>query len=796
MKDLKMAELDVYKEFVEKHCGEEYGVQFEKLKRERRIVTPCVFGKFLEDYLEKHAEAKDSLKPYLINFLQSLEGVDKLFAIGSVASSYSDNDSIKELINLTAGCSNRDERLSSCYEKIFTANPSKEVFDALGEKIEAYNESSGGSWSLNISKLWHVLENKKDETTYYVANRLLDKQQVASVVEEIAGLYPELCLDKLEKINYSEDMLSKICFHIAVKELSEKDAARYKEILLKNITKDVGSEEAIVMMMRALQKQPREMINEDDFNRLKNNLFAYDFKDGSEEIVYEKLTLLCPNEKYAKELLDKCKELDICNTNILSQLYKQINDRDFILELCREKEHKFLEGDSFSEIENLEITLQEKNYIETTLKAQYPELSVEEALVRAAVEARQSNDPKKREDFNTFILAEGESKLAEYDEKVVDWLAENLTNKNLEDVNALRAFYGLKLTVNENPQHNGNRNAVIRSQFDGAYSQTDRESKFYEIQYSKVYRDFLDSEDKTAKKYEKKSYKEFLEQSEAVKLLMKYGYDDTVKALPGVLREADVPPELSAQFNVKDLQDLCITYREDTDDGWKDRIFFDESNIEGNTISAKRKFWQDIAENNPEIVKTISEDMRRRNIEDDDIETFWDNARECGNPHFRYCPVSLQVHHREAIKDGGTNAPDNFVIVVKYDNFSAHDLLHRRDTPLKSDQITHKETGQKIRLSTEFIDDIGNTDNKIRFYGGLRQCSRYAGIIKDMFNVPEFIEKTVMEKEQKKAAEEKVKELKRKIAEKNVQKNWLGKNLRNLYVVLWVLNLLIQILTN
>lgn len=405
-----------------------------------------------------------------------------------------------------------------------------------------------------------------------------------------------------------------------------------------------------------------------------------------------------------------------------------------------------------SQQSNKEKYLHEQHYIANRLRKEYPQLPIEQALVEAAYEVKNSDNSKQQAEFYNLILSEGDTALAEYDKQVCDWLANNLTEQNLAKVNALRGFYGLKIELVEAKKVDMNHVAAVRMQFDGGYSRCKDDNEFFEVQYSEAFRDYLgrDILDNYVK-HDKKEYNEFLEKSAAVKKLLEFGYDDMVRQLPSILRDAGVNPEEAIQFNICDLQYLCIEHREETavydKDGkylfTRNFIKFKDSNVEHMDVSAKRQFWKDIANNNPELVESISQNLAAHEVQN--IDKFWANARKSGNPYFKDCEVSTELHHDPAIMNGGENDPSKIKITVKYKNgFSAHQLLHRHDTP--KDNILHQETGKTVRFRTVFIDDSDNS--KVLWFGGLRKEDRGVGNLKGMTNVPDLIKQELAERKE------------------------------------------------
>ena len=396
--------------------------------------------------------------------------------------------------------------------------------------------------------------------------------------------------------------------------------------------------------------------------------------------------------------------------------------------------------------------LHDQQYIACRLAKQYPQLPVEQSLIEAAYEAQNSGSPKQQAEFYNLVLSEGEEVLAQYDEKICDWLANNLTEQNLAKVNALRQLYGLKIELVEAKEVDMNHVAAVRMQFDGGYSRCKEDSEFFDVQYSLAFRDYLarDVLDNYVRR-DKKEYDDFLEKSAAVKKLREFGYDDMVRQVPSILRDAGVAPEEAIRFNICDLQYLCIEHREETavydKEGnylfTKNFVKFKDSNIEHMDVSAKRQFWFDVTKSNPELLEVATRSLASHEVKN--IDKFWFNAQKFGNPHFKDCEVSMEVHHDPAIMNGGENNPDKMRIVAKYRNgVSLHRLLHRHDTP--KDNILHQETGKIVRFKTSFVDD--REDGRVLWFGGLRKEDRYVGNFNGMTNVAKLVKEEVAQRKE------------------------------------------------
>lgn len=213
-----------------------------------------------------------------------------------------------------------------------------------------------------------------------------------------------------------------------------------------------------------------------------------------------------------------------------------------------------------------------------------------------------------------------------------------------------------------------------------------------------------------------------------------------------------MPPEIVPELCVKDLQHLLIEYHSDTIGNRERRSIFrlDEVGIEHKADSVRETFWKEVVKDK-RLIKTISEDLRQKGVSDVDIDLLWEHAEQYGFPNFDAWgggvnSVFLQVHHRKALKDGGTNSADNFIIVVNMPKeLNSHEPLHEYDNPLiylykhknvEEDGIIISQKLKDpedipVRLSTVFVADEenirNNNPNRVLYYGGTSASSMYVG---------------------------------------------------------------------
>ena len=216
---------------------------------------------------------------------------------------------------------------------------------------------------------------------------------------------------------------------------------------------------------------------------------------------------------------------------------------------------------------------------------------MEEQLIQAAYDVVNSGDEQKKKDFNEFILAEGEPRLAELDAKVMDYLYENCTQNNLDKVNALRSFYGLKVELKTGDTVDIDERTAVRKVFDRTWSSYERgknaktgepemenarkenpeqvkSNPYYENAVSPAYRKYFEEHDiyeiyhhqnsSEKKKYSMQNYFDSLIDKSPFKALRKHGLYNDMKIICETLEALQIEPEISSQFNLKDLSDMVV----------------------------------------------------------------------------------------------------------------------------------------------------------------------------------------------------------------------------------------------
>ena len=278
---------------------------------------------------------------------------------------------------------------------------------------------------------------------------------------------------------------------------------------------------------------------------------------------------------------------------------------------------------NYEDIRKLEATFAVKNYIVDTIYPNFlsreeqslydyrdeaeeeiirkKKLAVAEKLIQAADEVVNFGDEQKKKEFNDFILAEGEPRLAELDAWVMEYLHENCTENNLNKVNALRSFYGLKVELQAGNAVDADERAAVRKVFDRTWSSYERgkntetrepyyseadmakareqakelgkedpveNNPYYENSVSPAYRKYFEEHDiyeiyqnhknDEDKKYSAENYRDLLIDKSPFKALRKHGLYNDAKIICNTLEALQVEPEIAVQFNLKDLSDMVV----------------------------------------------------------------------------------------------------------------------------------------------------------------------------------------------------------------------------------------------
>lgn len=628
------------------------------------------------------------------------------------------------------------------WEKILEKKVSKDILDRIFQ--ESYHkckvEIKQKTADVSDNSLRKILRDEELKRFY---------EQIHSMWQCAAQSTKDVAL--LDYILQCHEMLQQ-----KIKGISQADLVRIEKNL-NSVFQNVGY---ISMKLKQMfPRVPQDKAMERAFDRM---LLT---NDEEERKVLERIFRI-PNSEFWQEYLRGC---DLTGKSRLVDFI--LRKKEQIVNKLPEIDDNYVRNTEYKNVVLVEKILHEREYIKSVLAKKYPKLCFEEAVIREAARVVKSGDEAEKRQFNNLLLAEGEDVLLNViDENVCTFLVDHFSQKNLDDVNALRSFYGLKIIVDETDFADANVRAVRRMQFDDSVSRPDTTSEYYPIQYSEAYRNFRYD---GRRRFKPSDYYDMLDNNEAVQLLKDFGYGYFVSQLPDVLAQAKVPPEIAIQFNAKDLQ--AVVYEQLPDEekevyGWDGDLLFvkkwvkmEDENDEDDLPGAREQYWMDMV-GNKQLVKQISDDLLRHGVSQDDVERLFSCAEEEGYPNFggrrnRVSSVFLQLHHVLGLKDGGQNYPQNYAPVAFYPegswhgvhtSFSSHAPLHRYDTPkdkfyvvegakkptdIMLSRVKPFDDAKAVRIRTVFTDDEGGERKKVLYYGGARKSSRYVGNLKGMVNI-------------------------------------------------------------
>ena len=323
------------------------------------------------------------------------------------------------------------------------------------------------------------------------------------------------------------------------------------------------------------------------------------------DIIYSTLT-------NSPDKLEECWQAmqTVGNFKGLCRTIKHSTDENFLRVVLSKKEDAYAtKAIEFKNVKRIERALAKRKYIKRKLNAEYPNLPIEQQLIQAAYDIINSGDEQKKKEFNEFLLAEGEPRLSKLDAKVMDYLHENCTQNNLDKVNALRSFYGLKVELKTGNTVDIDERTAVRKVFDRTWSSyergTNRETKepyyteadmekarieakekgeedpvknnqYYENSVSPAYRKYFEEHDiyeiyhteksDEDKKYSAQDYRDLMIDKSPFRALRKHGLYNDAKIICDTLEALQVEPEIAVQFNLKDLSDMVVNSHNNLED--------------------------------------------------------------------------------------------------------------------------------------------------------------------------------------------------------------------------------------
>lgn len=374
-------------------------------------------------------------------------------------------------------------------------------------------------------------------------------------------------------------------------------------------------------------------------------------------------------------------------------------------------------------------------------------------FIKMADKAVSSEDKANIELFKTVLFSAGEQAVYNLDHRAVEWFTNHGTPENLDKLNNLRGLYGLKTEVRAYYDKDSDLVDIKRIKFGNTLSAMARyvkdeqtgEMKDNVHYFRKHSPEYLDATPDYGHDYKPEDYD--LSAVESYQKMLKEGVAMPAVELQAALAKNHYNPDIVKNFNVTDLSHIYIESKEGLLDDSRQYSLDLKSYQPDVGLSIRQKYWQDVAADK-QLVEFISEDLRRKNIPDREIEQIWENCRRDGNPtkdengKTNVRSVSLQVHHRHALKDGGDNVKDNFVVVVEMkgerssenngqtriyqfgqEKLNSHKPNHEYDNPTvelylnEAGNIVKEPTEQRVTVITSPLDD--NT----KYYGGPRAVS-------------------------------------------------------------------------
>lgn len=378
------------------------------------------------------------------------------------------------------------------------------------------------------------------------------------------------------------------------------------------------------------------------------------------------------------------------------------------------------------------------------------------AFVTNVHQAIQSGEADKIEKIKDLLFSGREEDVFIVDHKIMEWFVNNGTTENLSAVNDVRSLYGLKTVIEEFSHEDSDIVDAKRIRFSGSLSAMGTKNPHYTRKHTQA---FLNYTPDYSADFKTKDYD--LSQNEALQKAAEEGIIFPKDKLKEIFVEGHIPPQLVQKFNLADFSQLLV----ENSEGYVDEergLLIDFSDFQTDVPkSIREQFWMKAAQNE-ELVAFVSQDLQKKGIPEGDIKQLWENALDTGSPchnsrGFRNVyGVSLQVHHRKALKDGGQNQMDNFMIVVNLqgevvfvdenvvqeirnegiDPLDSHAPLHEYDNPLvflyqkKDGTISQNQTSdsKRIKVLTYPTAPCGKNEN-ILYYGGPGQESCCVGSI-------------------------------------------------------------------
>ena len=391
--------------------------------------------------------------------------------------------------------------------------------------------------------------------------------------------------------------------------------------------------------------------------------------------------------------------------------------------------------------------LQEKQKEMQVLTAQNYDSDRMAQFIKSAREIVQSGDEQKIEEFRQSLFINGEADIYKLDHNAVDWFIQHGTPENLEGLNSLRNLYGLNTIVEPFTHADSDKTDAKRALFGGEISAVnqylDKETGELNPHYRRKHSDaFFKFRSDMSREYYPEEYD--FSQNDAWQKINEEGLHLPKEELAAYFAEKHMPIDTFKALNATDMIHFLLENRGiDIENGQTYKLKEFDPNAPDEGI--REQYWKKIAANE-KMVDCISNDLWRKGVPVETIEQIWENCRNFGTPTKgenganNVFGLSLQIHHYRALKDGGQNAEDNFVVVIDvkkgkfncHDNmaYNSHKPLHEYDNPCvrlyldEHGNLTKNDTGCQVKVLTE-PSAKQNGDERVVTYTGPDKCSCY-----------------------------------------------------------------------
>ena len=378
------------------------------------------------------------------------------------------------------------------------------------------------------------------------------------------------------------------------------------------------------------------------------------------------------------------------------------------------------------------------------------------SIMKEAHQAVMSGDEGQIDAFKEKLFSVDESDIFAIDHGCVECFINDGKPETFEMLNSLRSFYGLTTRIEDFSQTNSDVNDARRIRFSGMISAIGADNPHYKRKHSEA---FLKFRPNYRKDYSLDDYN--LSESQAFQTMKAEGAWLPEQKIKEALAAMHVSPRLVKKFNVTDLCHIIVENSGVDIDEERGAMLDINDLVSKRSGSVREKYWKKVAKNE-QLVEFILKDLSKKGVPQEDIEQIRDNCKKSGSPcHDEYgnrnvYNVSLQLHHEWALKDGGENVHDNFVIVVSMlgeylvqidgdtytrnegtEGINTHEPFHEYDNPLvelyqdKNGNIIKEpsEGNKRVKILTFPLSSNVKSGEHVLYYGGAAEESCCVGNI-------------------------------------------------------------------